>query len=140
MLGCKGPLSLLYLDLFFPQAAWPGPAEAAQPTPWWPQTRSPICWTCTCSSAAPSPLPTPTRGPQVSGRGTGAGGPWGSAAELTVQAGEKLSWFWEEAGLDCLPSPSENIGGLLYGGSQATHPTLLVTQQGGGSPDSGGRV
>lgn len=34
---------------------------------------------------------------------TEAGGPCGSPVELLVQAGEKLSWLWEEAGLDLTP-------------------------------------
>lgn len=29
--------------------------------------------------------------------------PCGSAVELMVQVGEKLSWLWEEAGLDLTP-------------------------------------
>ena len=43
------PLSLS--DHLLLQVAWPAPAEAARPTPWWPPTRSPTCWTYTCSWA-----------------------------------------------------------------------------------------
>lgn len=46
-------------------AVWLGLAEVAQPTPWWPLTKSPTCWICTCSWAAPLPLPNPSRTPQV---------------------------------------------------------------------------
>lgn len=94
--GLWGLVSLRKLDHLLPQAVWPGPAEVVQPTPWWPQTRSPTCWTCTCSWAVPSPLPAPTRSPQVSGGWGGAGVPRGVHGSVGGQSCHRFGrgWGW----------------------------------------------